>query len=88
MDSPDASQASRFSERAGERRNRELQELKNEGFPVVRIDKWQSRIGPLYIWPYSGRWLNQATGTRGKLNSLPMRTLIKRQVISYKPAPR
>lgn len=87
METPEASRASRFPERASERRNRELQELKDEGFPIVRIDRWQFRIGPLRIWPYSGRWLNEATGIPGKLGSLPIRTLIRRQGISPKSTP-
>jgi hypothetical protein len=68
-------------ERASERRNRQLEELKSEGFPVVRVDKWQSCIGPLVIWPYSGRFFNKITGTYGKLKSLSMRTLIIRHNI-------
>lgn len=70
------------SESAAERRNRELDELREQGFPIVRISKWQSRIGPLHIWPYSGHWLNEATGIRGKLYSLSIRKLITGQGIS------
>jgi hypothetical protein len=74
------SQKPRNRECASERRNKELNELTNEGLPIVPISKWQCRIGPLHIWPHSGRWLNEATGWRGRINSLSMRVLITREV--------
>jgi hypothetical protein len=64
-------------ERAGERRVRELRQLaEEEGFPIVRIRKWQFRVGALCMWPAAGRWINEATGRRGKMALLSMRQLI------------
>ena len=63
-------------ESPGERRNRELRELAERGFPVLHISKWQSRVGPLILWPHAGRWLNEETGKRGKMNSSSMQQLI------------
>jgi hypothetical protein len=67
-------------EKASERRTRELRELITNGFPILRVGKWQFRVGPLCIWPYSGRWLNAETGARGKLNSISMKDLIQCEI--------
>jgi hypothetical protein len=63
-------------ETATERRFRELSELVKEGLPILYINKWQVRIGSLLIWVAAGRWMNEATGARGKLNSTSIRKLI------------
>ena len=67
-------------ESASDRRCRELYQLTQEGLPIRRVSRWQSRIGPLHIWPFAGRWLNTVTGRRGKLNSVSMKVLIVREL--------
>jgi len=64
-------------ERVAQRRTRELHALASQGMPVVFHNKWKVSIGPLYIWPQSGRWWNETTGRAGKINSLSMRALIE-----------
>ena len=67
------------AEDAGERRARELTRLAAEGVPVCFEYRWKARVGTLYIWPYSGRWLNQKNGSRGRIDGLTMRQLIDRR---------
>jgi hypothetical protein len=61
---------------ASKRRLRELCELMSEGIYVAYINPWQVQIGPLHIWIAAGRWMNDATGVRGKLNSTSIRKLV------------
>ena len=61
---------------ASKRRLRELSDLMSEGIYVAYINRWQVQIGPLHIWIAAGRWMNDATGVRGKLNSTSIRELI------------
>lgn len=82
LSSDPSASASQRRESAGDRRSKELSQLAQEGFPIVRAGKWQFRAGSVIVWPYSGRWMNEATGSRGKLNSLPMRRLIVRETAS------
>jgi hypothetical protein len=42
--------------------------------------KWQFRVDSLHIWPYGGRWINEATDKRGRINTLSMRQLIAREL--------
>ena len=48
----------------------------SEGLYVEYVNRWQVRIGSLHIWIAAGRWMNEATGVRGKLNSTSIRELI------------
>ena len=66
--------------RADERRHVELRELAREGFQVVFQSKWHVVVGPLHIWTYSGRWMNELTNACGKINSLSMRELVSREL--------
>jgi len=68
---------------AGDRRNRDLHQLAGQGCPVVFVTRWRARIGPLSIWLYSGRWWNEATGRRGRINSLSMQELIRREASDF-----
>jgi hypothetical protein len=61
---------------ASKRRLRELRELMSEGIYVAYINRWHVQIGPLHIWIAAGRWMNDATGVRGKLNCTSIRKLI------------
>jgi hypothetical protein len=68
-------------ESAGRRRDHELQQLAAEGIPLVFHGRWHASIGPLHIWPHSGRWSNEVTQRGGRINSLSMRTLIGRELL-------
>jgi len=63
--------------RAQIRRELELRQLVVEGVPLCTHGKsghWI--IGPLHIYTSSGRWLNEETGRRGRLNGWPMRQIV------------
>jgi len=60
------------------RREQELRILAKEGMPVVFETRWKCKIGPLCIWPQSGRWWNEITMTGGRINSQSMRMLIEK----------
>lgn len=66
--------------RAAERRKREIEQLMREGLPLHCVDLHRCRIGPLTIFLASGRWINEATGARGRLNRMPMRELVSREL--------
>ncbi len=59
--------------RAYERRCQEIGALQSEGIPVVAVDRWHYSVGPVHLWPYAGRWLNEMTGARGRLKSVSIR---------------
>jgi hypothetical protein len=59
------------------RREQQLRQLVVEGVPLRILGKsghWI--IGPLHIYTASGRWLNAATGRRGRLNSHSIRRIV------------
>jgi hypothetical protein len=60
------------------RREQQLRQLVVEGVPLRVLGKsghWI--IGPLHIYTASGRWLNAATGRRGRLNDHPIRQIVE-----------
>jgi hypothetical protein len=60
------------------RREQQLRQLVAEGVPLRILGKsghWI--IGPLHIYTASGRWLNTATGRRGRLNDDPIRQIVE-----------
>jgi hypothetical protein len=62
------------------RREQELRLLVLEGVPLRTLGKTGHWIvGSLHIYAASGRWFNEETGRRGRLNHLPMRRLIERE---------
>jgi len=63
--------------RAAQRREAELKELIAElGVKVIRLNRWHYQIGPLHLWLAVGRWLNEETGWRGKINRMSLRDLL------------
>ena len=72
--------------KASHRRESELSELAQEGMPVIFHSRWHASIGPLHIWPSSGRWSNEWTSTRGKINSDSIRSLLCRELIENVPS--
>jgi hypothetical protein len=67
------------------RREQQLRQLVAEGVPLRTLGRsghWI--IGSLHIYTASGRWLSEATGRRGRLNSHPMRQIVK---IEYRCLP-
>lgn len=61
------------------RREQELRQLVLEGLPLRTVGKKTGHwvFGPLHIYTYSGRWLNEETGKRGRLNGLRMRYILQ-----------
>jgi hypothetical protein len=60
------------------RREHELRLLVIEGVPLRTSGKcghWM--LGPLHIYTACGRWFNQWTGRRGRLNRRPIREIIE-----------
>src|SRR4051794_26176082 len=60
------------------RREQQLRQLVAEGVPLRTLGKsghWI--IGSLHIYTASGRWFSKATGGRGRLNSHPIRQIVK-----------
>jgi hypothetical protein len=66
----EAVRSRKIRERASKRRLRELRGLISEGIYVEYVNRWQVRIGLLQIGIAAGRWMNDATGVRGKLTKL------------------
>jgi hypothetical protein len=59
------------------RREQQLRQLVVEGVPLRTLGKsghWI--VGPLHIYAASGRWLNAATGRRGRLNDRSIRRIV------------
>lgn len=75
-----AKHAPQRPEPASERRVREIRELCRQGLAVTAVSPRKFHVGPLCLWPYSGRWCNPATGRGGRMNSLPVRVLIEREI--------
>ena len=67
---------------AAERRKRELEALIGLGWQIVLHAKQRATVGPLEIFLCAGRWMNHATGERGKINRLSMVELIVRELSS------
>ena len=74
------------AKKASQRRECELLELAQEGVPVVFYSKWHASIGPLHIWPSSGRWSNSYDNARGKINSDSIRSIIWRELCQNPPS--
>ena len=70
--------ASKQSKSPGVRRTEELRQLASEGVPVIFESRWKVKVGPLCIWLYAGRWINESSRRSGRINSLSMRLLITR----------
>jgi hypothetical protein len=66
-------------ERTSERRTRELKALAVEGVLVRFESPWKARVGTLYIWTHSGRWLNEESGHGGRLHGINMRELVAKR---------
>lgn len=63
------------------RREQELCQLAMKGVPLYTLGKsghWM--LGPLHIFTASGRWLNEQTGHRGRLNSRSMKDLLESEI--------
>lgn len=65
---------------ADQRRTGELLALAEKGLRVQFVTRWQVIIGPLTLWPATGRWQNHVTGSRGKMRSISMDSLITREL--------
>ncbi len=78
LTTPSVYDAWKQDESPGERRIKELRQLASEGVHITFESRWKARTGPLCIWPYAGRWMNERSGQRGRINSLTMRLLIRR----------
>lgn len=62
------------------RREHELQYLVLKGVPLCTLGKsghWM--LGPLHIFTAAGRWFNEETGRRGRLNSDSMSRVVERE---------
>lgn len=60
------------------RREQQLRQLVAKGIPLRargRSGHWI--LGPLHIYTASGRWLNEATARRGRLNDNSIRRIIE-----------
>jgi hypothetical protein len=63
-------------QRAAARRDLELQELEREGVAVRRCSPDHIKVGPLNLWPSTGRWWNEQTQKRGRINGRTIRQVI------------
>jgi hypothetical protein len=69
--------------RAAQRREAELKKLvETSGVQVIHLSRWHYRIGPVHLWLAVGRWLNEDTGWRGKINRMSLSELLERQLPS------
>ena len=64
---------------AVQRREAELKGLESEGIGVVHLSRWHCHIGSIHLWLATGRWMNETTGERGRINRTPLRQLIDRE---------
>ena len=66
------------------RREQQLRQLASEGVPLCTFGKsghW--KVGPLHIYTAAGRWLQEETGRRGRLNSQCMSQILEREYYAY-----
>jgi hypothetical protein len=61
---------------ATQRREAELRALESEGVRVLHLSRWHCRIGSIHLWLATGRWMNEVTNARGKINRTALRQLI------------
>jgi hypothetical protein len=64
---------------AAQRREAELKILESEGVRVVHLSRWHCCIGSVHLWLAAGRWMNEATNGRGRINYTSLRQLIERE---------
>jgi hypothetical protein len=62
--------------RAAERREAELEKLAAQGIRVTRLSRWHYQVGPIHFWVATGRWTNEATNERGRINGIPLRRFV------------
>lgn len=68
------------------RREQELRQLVLQGVPLRALGKsghWI--VGPLHIYTGAGRWFNEQTQRRGRLNDKPMHRIIEAECYSVCP---
>ena len=62
------------------RREQELRQLVLKGVPLCTVGKsghW--KVGALHIFTGAGRWFNEQTGRRGRLNGESMSRILERE---------
>ena len=68
---------------SGTKTEAELKKLvETGGVQVIHLSRWHYRIGPVHLWLAVGRWLNEDTGWRGKINRMSLSELLGRQLPS------
>jgi hypothetical protein len=49
---------------------------------VKHLSRWHYQAGPIHFWIATGRWMNEATNKRSRINGIPLRRLIEIKAVS------